>query len=128
MAEKVSHITMLQRSPTYYMSAPDERPFDGLIKKFTTDRLGYFLIRWKNILLEDFCIADKEKPENGENFLSGVRNHLGEDYDIDRHFLLSTSLGIKDYALFQMEICSRQSIVEKLKWLLTQLIDLLKTE
>ena len=54
MADKVSKITMLQRSPTYYMSAPDQRPFDGFIKKFTTEKLGYFLIRWKNILLGRF--------------------------------------------------------------------------
>ncbi len=88
MAEKVSHITMLQRSPTYYMSAPDERPFDGLIKKFTSDRLGYFLIRWKNILLGRFFVSQiKKKPEKWRKFLiQGVRNHLGEDYDIDRHF------------------------------------------
>ena len=44
MADKVSKITMLQRSPTYYMSAPDQRAFDGFIKRFTTDKLGYFLI------------------------------------------------------------------------------------
>ena len=88
MAEKVSKITMLQRSPTYYMSAPDQRPFDGIIKKFTSDKLGYFLIRWKNILLGRFFVSQvKNKPEKWKNMLiDGVKQHLGEDYDIETHF------------------------------------------
>ena len=88
MAEKVSKITMLQRSPTYYMSAPDQRPFDGFIKKFTTEKLGYFLIRWKNILLGRFFVSQvKNKPERWKKLLiDGVREHLGNDYDIDKHF------------------------------------------
>ena len=88
MADKVSKITMLQRSPTYYMSAPDQRAFDGFIKKVTTDKLGYFLIRWKNILLGRFFVSQiKNKPEKWKNFLiNGVKEHLGEDYDIEKHF------------------------------------------
>ena len=88
MAEKVSKITMLQRSPTYYMSAPDQRPFDGIIKKFTSDKLGYFLIRWKNILLGRLFVSQvKNKPEKWKNMLiDGVKQHLGEDYDIETHF------------------------------------------
>ena len=88
MADKVSKITMLQRSPTYYMAAPDQRPFDGLIKKFTSDKLGYFLIRWKNILLGRFFVSQiKNKPEKWKNMLiDGVKQHLGEDYDIETHF------------------------------------------
>ena len=88
MADKVSHITMLQRSPTYYMSAPDERPFDSTIKRFTSDKVGYFLIRWKNILLGRFFVTQiKKHPGRYRNFLiNGGREHLGKDYDIDKHF------------------------------------------
>ena len=70
MADRVSHITMLQRSPTYYMSAPDERPFDSAIKRFTSDKVGYFLIRWKNILLGRFFVTQiKKHPGRYRNFL-----------------------------------------------------------
>ena len=88
MADKVSKITMLQRSPTYYMSAPDKRPFDGIIKKFTTDRIGYFLIRWKNILLGRFFVSQiKKKPNKYKDMLiQGVKSQLGEGYDIEKHF------------------------------------------
>ena len=45
MAEKVSHITMLQRSPTYFMTPPDTNGIDTFLKKYTTDKIGYFLVR-----------------------------------------------------------------------------------
>ena len=64
MAEKVKHITMLQRSPTYYFAAPDEDVIGNFIKRFTTNRLGYFLVRWKNILLGRFMLSRMRKnPE-----------------------------------------------------------------
>ena len=88
MAEKVKHITMLQRSPTYYFAAPDEDVIGNFIKRFTTNRLGYFLVRWKNILLGRFMLSRMRKnPEKIKTMLiDQVRDHLGEDYDVDKHF------------------------------------------
>jgi len=88
MAEKVKHITMLQRSPTYYFAAPDEDVIGNFIKKFTTNRLGYFLVRWKNILLGRFMLSRMRKnPEKIKTqLIDQVRDHLGEDYDVDKHF------------------------------------------
>ena len=88
MAEKVKHITMLQRSPTYYFAAPDEDVIGNFIKRFTTNRLGYFLVRWKNILLGRFMLSRMRKnPEKIKTMLiDQVRDHLGADYDVDKHF------------------------------------------
>ena len=88
MAEKVKHITMLQRSPTYYFAAPDEDKIGNFIKKFTSDRLGYFLVRWKNILMQRLMLNRLRKnPEKTKQMLiDHVREHLGEDYDVDKHF------------------------------------------
>ena len=88
MAEKVKHITMLQRSPTYYFAAPDEDVIGNFIKRFTTNRLGYFLVRWKNILLGRFMLSRMRKnPEKIKTqLIDQVRDHLGEDYDVDKHF------------------------------------------
>ena len=88
MADKVKHITMLQRSPTYYFAAPDEDVIGNFIKKFTTDRLGYFLVRWKNILLGRFMLnrLRKNPEKTKEQLIDQVREHLGEDYDVDKHF------------------------------------------
>ena len=88
MADKVSKITMLQRSPTYYFAAPDEDKIGNFVKRFTSDRLGYFLVRWKNILLQRFMLARLRKfPEKTKETLIGlVRDQLGTDYDVDTHF------------------------------------------
>ena len=88
MAEKVKHITMLQRSPTYYFAAPDEDVIGNFIKRFTTNRLGYFLVRWKNILLGRFMLSRMRKnPEKVKTqLIDQVRDHLGDDYDVDKHF------------------------------------------
>ena len=88
MADKVSKITMLQRSPTYYFAAPDEDVIGNFIKRFTTDRLGYFLVRWKNILMQRFMLARLRKypQKTKEMLINLVREQLGEGYDVDKHF------------------------------------------
>ena len=88
MADKVSKITMLQRSPTYYFAAPDEDVIGNFIKRFTTDRLGYFLVRWKNILMQRFMLARLRKypQKTKEMLIDLVREQLGEGYDVDKHF------------------------------------------
>ena len=88
MAEKVSKITMLQRSPTYYFAAPDEDVIGNFIKRFTTDRLGYFLVRWKNILMQRFMLARLRKypQKTKEMLINLVRKQLSDDYDVDKHF------------------------------------------
>ena len=88
MADKVSKITMLQRSPTYYFAAPDEDVIGNFIKRFTTDRLGYFLVRWKNILMQRFMLARLRKypQKTKEMLINLVRKQLSDDYDVDKHF------------------------------------------
>ena len=67
---------------------PDEDKIGNFIKKFTTDRLGYFLVRWKNILMQRFMLNRlRRNPEKTKEMLiNHVRGHLGEDYDVDKHF------------------------------------------
>ena len=88
MADQVEHITMLQRSPTYFMSAPDKDMIGNYFKKIFPQKTAYFLTRWKNILLGNYfykqCVNNPEKVK--EMLINGVRAHLGEDYDIDTHF------------------------------------------
>ena len=88
MADQVEHITMLQRSPTYFMSAPDKDMIGNYFKKIFPQKTAYFLTRWKNILLGNYfykqCVKNPEKVK--EMLINGVRAHLGEDYDIDTHF------------------------------------------
>ena len=88
MADQVEHITMLQRSPTYFLSAPDKDMIGNFLKKIFPQKTAYFLTRWKNILLGNYfykqCVNNPEKVK--EMLINGVRDQLGEDYDIDTHF------------------------------------------
>ena len=51
MAPETLHTTMLQRSPSYYLSLPDVDVIHSFLMKILPHRLAYFLVRWKNILL-----------------------------------------------------------------------------
>ena len=88
MADQVEHITMLQRSPTYFISAPDKDMIGNFFKKIFPQKTAYFLTRWKNILMGNYfykrCVNNPEKVK--EMLINGVRGHLGEGYDIDTHF------------------------------------------
>ena len=88
MAEKAAHVTMLQRSPTYFLSAPDEDPVGNFLRKFISSKLTYKLVRWKNIRFQWWFFQKCRKfPKKVKEFLiKQVREELGSNYDIETHF------------------------------------------
>ena len=88
MAEEAAHVTMLQRSPTYFLSAPDEDPVGNFLKKFISSKLTYKLVRWKNIRFQWWFFQKCRKfPKKVKEFLiKQVREELGPNYDIETHF------------------------------------------
>jgi cation diffusion facilitator CzcD-associated flavoprotein CzcO len=88
MAETADHVTMLQRSPTYVVARPAEDAIANKLRRRLPLKLAYGLTRWKNVLLGMyFYQLCKRKPERVKNLiLGGVRQMLGPDYDIGRHF------------------------------------------
>ena len=88
MAKTASHVTMLQRSPTYMVARPDvDATADKLRARFPA-KLAYALTRWKNVLWGTyFYRLCKRKPEHVKNLIiGGVRHALGPDYDVGTHF------------------------------------------
>lgn len=89
MAGKCKHITMLQRSPTFFYPRPniDElaetlRPLD-LPPEWTHE-----IVR-RNILMmqEELVTRSAEEPEAVKaELLAAAREFLGDDFDIDKHF------------------------------------------
>jgi cation diffusion facilitator CzcD-associated flavoprotein CzcO len=51
MAETASHVTMLQRSPTYVVARPAQDPIANKLRRRLPLKLAYMLTRWKNVLL-----------------------------------------------------------------------------
>jgi monooxygenase len=88
MAKTASHVTMLQRSPTYVISRPDTDSVSLILGRLLPDKLAYALTRWKNVSLQALMFQmSRRYPALVRKLLrKGVRQWLGEDFDVDRHF------------------------------------------
>ena len=88
IAEKAEHVTMLQRSPSYVVSAPGEDSWSNSLNKIFPTRLTYFLIRWKNVLRTSlgFYLSRKYPARVKERLINLVREELGADFDVEKHF------------------------------------------
>jgi cation diffusion facilitator CzcD-associated flavoprotein CzcO len=88
MATEAEHVTMLQRSPTYIVTLPDEDPLANLARRYLPAKLAYAIARWKNVLLTlaSFQLS-RRRPELMKRILRlAVQRQLPAGYDIDRHF------------------------------------------
>jgi cation diffusion facilitator CzcD-associated flavoprotein CzcO len=88
IAKNAAHVTMLQRSPSYVVSAPSEDSWSQALNKIFPIRLTYFLIRWKNIFRTSlgFYLSRKYPERVKDRLINLVREELGNDYDVEKHF------------------------------------------
>ena len=88
MADTAASVTMLQRSPTYVVARPDQDKIANNLRKLLPDALAYALTRFKNTQLQNFMYQRMRKqPHKMKKALVGlVREALGPDYDVDKHF------------------------------------------
>ena len=79
---------MLQRSPTYMVARPSQDQLANKLRRRLPIKLAYWATRWRNVLLGMyFYQMCKRKPDKVKSLLlGGVRQMLGPDYDVDRHF------------------------------------------
>ena len=88
MAKTAAHVTMLQRSPTYVVSAPAEDAMANWLRARLPSKLAYGLVRWRNVLFGMFFFNQTRKnPARAKAMIiEGVRQQLGPDYDVATHF------------------------------------------
>jgi monooxygenase len=88
LSKSASHVTMLQRSPTYVISRPAEDALAKKLRRFLPLRAALVIARWKSIIMGMiFFQACKRWPRHVAGLLlRGVREELGPDYDVKRHF------------------------------------------
>jgi monooxygenase len=88
IAESAASVTMLQRSPTYVVSRPDQDKVANALRKFLPERWAYALTRFKNTRMQQFIYnKTRTQPEKVKKQLVGlVKQALGPDYDVDKHF------------------------------------------
>jgi len=88
LAKRAAHVTMLQRSPTYVVSAPERDPIASFLRKRLPSALAHGVVRWKNVLLGmalyEVC---RRYPERAKDFIVGhVRRAVGGEIDVATHF------------------------------------------
>ena len=88
LAHDAAHVTMLQRSPTYVVSLPEQDSLANWLRRHLPAKLAYGITRWKNVLLGMwFFRMSRKRPERVKRMiLRMVRRQLGPDYDVDTHF------------------------------------------
>ncbi len=89
MAEDCKHITMLQRSPTYFIPAENRNELADTLREIDTPEEWTHAIVRKKILHDQqtFTRRSFEDSEAVKNELIGAaRAYLGDDYDIETHF------------------------------------------
>ncbi len=89
IADDCEHVTMLQRSPTYFYPRPNvDELADTLRELQVPDEWVHEIIRRRN--LRDGQIVHQLSAEHPEmvieELLAAARGYLGDDFDIDTHF------------------------------------------
>ena len=88
MAETASHVTMLQRSPTYMLTLPMHDGVAELLHKCLPTSLGHRAVRWKNILISIALYQlSRRSPDSMRRLLrKAAIASLPPGYDVDKHF------------------------------------------
>jgi cation diffusion facilitator CzcD-associated flavoprotein CzcO len=88
MAKQAGHVTMLQRSPSYIASWPEEDVIANFLRKVLPEKVAYAITRWKNITIQQRIYRrTRTSPDKVRRLLlKWVRKELGQDYDVDTHF------------------------------------------
>ena len=88
MAKTAKHVTMLQRSPTYVVAAPERDNLANKLRKYLPLKFTYWFIRWRNILRQQYYFRlCKKYPKGVKNvIIREVKKKLGNDFDVKTHF------------------------------------------
>lgn len=89
MSEKAAHVTMLQRSPTFYITGRNAIEIADQLRALEIDESWIHEITRKKLLFDgsEFARRAFAEPEVVKTELIGaLRKVLGEDYDVDTHF------------------------------------------
>ena len=88
LAKTAAHVTMLQRSPTYVVSLPEQDAIANWLRAKLPMGLADGLCRWKNFFL-GFCfyqLAQRFPNFTKAGILKNVSRAVGPDCDVTTHF------------------------------------------
>ncbi|MDA0350766.1 MAG: NAD(P)/FAD-dependent oxidoreductase [Chloroflexi bacterium] len=89
IAAECEHVTVLQRSPTYFIPGRNRNDLAETLRELDIDETWIHEIVRRQILHDQAIFTKRafEEPEKVKSeLLAGVRAHLPDDYDIETHF------------------------------------------
>ncbi|WP_286261591.1 flavin-containing monooxygenase [Thalassotalea atypica] len=89
IAAESEHVTVLQRSPTYFFPKKNENPLTDQLRALNIDDAWIHEITRQQILQEQagfIEMAQKYPAEVKKALIDGVKEHLDDDFDVDKHF------------------------------------------
>ncbi len=89
IAGHCGHVTMLQRSPTYYITGRNANVLADTLRELDVNEEWIHEITRRKVLFDQAaftrrCFSEPEAVK--QELLSAVRAYLGEDYDVETHF------------------------------------------
>jgi len=83
VADKAAHVTMLQRTPTWFFVRDAEDKLANRLRRWLGEELAYKLIRFRNVRLQHwgFRQARKRPQRFGERLLKPIRDTLGDRFE-----------------------------------------------
>jgi cation diffusion facilitator CzcD-associated flavoprotein CzcO len=89
IADASAHVTMLQRSPTFFITGRNVNDLAETLRQLQVDETWIHEIVRRKTLYDQAAFTRRciEEPDAVAKELIGVvRNHLGPDYDVETHF------------------------------------------
>ena len=89
IAGDAAHVTVLQRSPTYFLPSKNENELANVLRELEIDETWIHEIVRRKILFDQEAFTQRSRNESEAvkaELLEGVRAYLGPDYDIKTHF------------------------------------------
>jgi cation diffusion facilitator CzcD-associated flavoprotein CzcO len=88
MAREATHVTMLQRSPSYIVSLPAHDRLADLLRAKLPARLAYSVVRRKNVTMQrlSYTLSRKRPGLMKKLIRKGLVASLPPDFEIDKHF------------------------------------------
>ncbi|HZP87954.1 MAG TPA: NAD(P)/FAD-dependent oxidoreductase, partial [Burkholderiales bacterium] len=89
IANDCEHVTLLQRSPTYFRTGRNAIPIAEELRALGVDEAWIHEIVRRKILQEQAAFTRRtfiEPDRVKQELLADARTHLGPDYDLDKHF------------------------------------------
>lgn len=87
MTDRAAHVTMLQRSPTYVATVPEQDLISRNLRRFLPEMVVYRMARTRNILLQRtvFNLSINKPKAVRRLLLAAARKQLGPHFDM-KHF------------------------------------------